>query len=160
MKYAGMVSIAGMGNSTNAFIQELNQLYLSKTGICGTSHDQGQNYFIGLLPEGWRDTNYILLEKTLNQDNSDNLEELEIEIGKILVGDSDTLIVASRELWQELFARPLYHLWCCNYNEDKDALEAAYDNYFGTSGGLDKRSSYANLVIFVRAKIKELLITP
>lgn len=157
---AGLISIAGMTASTNTYINALYDNYQNQTGIAGTSHDQGQNYFIGLLPEGWRDTNYILLEKTLNQDNSDNLGELEIEIGKILVGDSDTLIVASRELWQELFARPLYHLWCCNYNEDKDALEAAYDSYFGTSGGLDKRSSYANLVIFVRDKIKEILITP
>lgn len=153
MIYAGLISIAGMTASTNTYIKALYDNYQNQTGIAGTSHDKGQNCFIGLLPDGWQSADHVLLEKITNDDGSDNLQALEFAIGKVLVSDSDTLIVASRELWQELFNRPLYRLWCFNYYDEQSA-EADYKLIFGADATLDGRKTLATLEAEVRAQIK------
>lgn len=150
---AGLISIAGMFASTNTYTKMLYDTYQAGKGIAGTSHDKGQNCFIGLLPEGWQNAEHVLLEKIINNDGSNNLRELELEIGKVLVGDSDTLIVAKRDLWQELFTRPLYRLWCFNYYDEQTA-EADYKLIFGADAKLDGRKSLAKLELEVRASIK------
>lgn len=153
---AGLISIAGMTASSNEYIKSLAEKYQRKKGIAGTSHDKGQNCFIGLLPDGWQNAEHVLLEKITNDDGSDNLKALEMAIGKVLVSDSDTLIVASRELWQELFNRPLYRLWCFNYYDEKSA-EADYKLIFGADATLDGRKSLATLELEVRASIKRVI---
>jgi len=153
-----IVSLAAINTETfaNEYIELLANSYASKSGMCGVVHD-GQNLYVAQAPSGYLDVEHVELDVQTDADNNINYQHLELQIGKHLMQDSHVLLVGEHKVFDVLFKRPLWRLWCASF-EDKDQLELAYDAYFGTSGGLDKRKSYNDLVAVVRTDIKNKLI--
>lgn len=109
-----------------------NVLYsqMQNTNMPGVSHD-GENQFFIELPNGWESEQYLNIDDLIDDElpGEINCQVMEFAIGKTLVSDSPAIIVGSFSIFKALFNRPLWQLWCCNF-ESVTVLQSAYNDYF------------------------------
>jgi hypothetical protein len=127
----------------------------SAGAFVGVSHDQNNWYFCESHAD-WQSVDHVLLEYQRFEDDTDNLAALEMQIGKLLAADSSTLIVADHALFKKLFTRPLWQLWCCQFDTAEQVLNAK-KLVFGEAATLDLALPVADLKAQVRSEIKALL---
>lgn len=152
-----IVSLAAIHAETfaNEYIELLANNYASKSGMCGVSHD-GQNLYVAQAPQGWQLAEHIELNTQYDSDGTLNLETLELQIGAHLAQDNHIVLVGEHKVFDALFKRPLWQLWCFNF-EDEPSAEIAYKKVFGESATLDGRKSMSDLRAQVRTEIKSMI---
>lgn len=109
-----------------------NVLYsqIQNTNMPGVSHD-GKNQFFVEIADGWESEQYLNIDDLIDDElpGEINCQVIEFAIGKTLISDSPVIIVGSFSIFKALFNRPLWQLWCCNF-ESMPALQSAYNEYF------------------------------
>lgn len=146
-----LISNAALTAETDNEVILALQAQASTGSYVGVSHD-GENHYFCQSNVDYSQAPHIELQYNATEE-SDNLAELEKQIGSVLVTDSSTLIVGDHSLFAMLFNRPLWQLWCCQH-ESVEQLVSAFDAVFNGAITLNQSQSLTDLKLKVRSIIK------